>query len=117
MWASTADAGTASSFPREAKEAGRWSLLVASVGLLFVLPFALLLELVVRLFTGKPWRAGRAGRAHAYDAQVKVGLQAQYALLIGGPLGAAILAKGIVTSQVTKGQSKPDSRTGAKHQT
>ena len=44
------------------------------------------------------------------------GLDAKYALLIGGPLGAAILAKGIVTSQLESGASaKPpaDSATPA----
>ena len=159
IWAGTADAGTIGSFPHEAKEAGRWSLLIASVGLLFVLPFLLwFLEVVVRLCTGNlaglgapvviGWIRGAVigadkrvstsktvavvwtyavasallaiviakwwGHPHAYHAQVKVGLQAQYALLIGGPLGAAILAKGIVTSQVSEGQSKQDSTTGAK---
>jgi hypothetical protein len=34
--------------------------------------------------------------------------------LIEGPLGAAILAKGIVTTQVASGQSKPESVDGAK---
>jgi hypothetical protein len=38
------------------------------------------------------------GHDQGYQAQ-QSGLQAQYALLVGGPLGAAILAKGIVSSQ------------------
>jgi hypothetical protein len=54
------------------------------------------------------------GHPHAYNLQVKVGLQAGYALLIGGPLGAAIVAKGVVSSQVAKGQSKPAATDGAK---
>ncbi len=37
--------------------------------------------------------------AGGFLATVKAGLDAQYGLLIGGPLGAAILAKGIVSSQ------------------
>jgi branched-subunit amino acid transport protein len=49
---------------------------------------------------------GHGGGLHN---QTKVNeLQAQYALLIGGPLGAAILAKGIVGSQAASGTaSKP----------
>jgi hypothetical protein len=38
----------------------------------------------------------------ALDATDAAGVMGQYALLFGGPLGAAILAKGIVTSQVKK---------------
>jgi hypothetical protein len=148
----------ASSF-HEAKEAGRWSLLIAVVALLFVLPFVLwILELIVKVVTGNyrkvtspivwGWIRGAVigtdkrlstsktiavvwtyalasallsiviakwwGHPAAYKAQVAVGLQAGYGLLIGGPLGAAILAKGIVTSQVASGQSKPESKDGAK---
>lgn len=44
---------------------------------------------------------------HAYGQLIKHGLQGGYALLIGGPLGAAILAKGIVSTQVENGASKP----------
>ncbi len=45
---------------------------------------------------------GHPGGLHNLDGQ---GLNAQYAVLIGGPLGAAILAKGIVSSQVESGAS------------
>jgi hypothetical protein len=47
------------------------------------------------------------GHGHAYGDLVKSGLQGGYALLIGGPIGAAILAKGIVTNQVASGTSRP----------
>jgi len=47
------------------------------------------------------------GHGHAYGEQVKHGLQGGYAVLIGGPIGAAILAKGIVSNQVSNGASKP----------
>jgi hypothetical protein len=47
------------------------------------------------------------GHGHAYGDQVKNGLQGAYALLIGGPIGAAILARGIVSTQVDHGASKP----------
>ncbi|MEA2160465.1 MAG: hypothetical protein QOD66_2845 [Solirubrobacteraceae bacterium] len=47
------------------------------------------------------------GHGHAYGEQVKHGLQGAYALLIGGPIGAAILARGIVSTQVDRGASKP----------
>ena len=43
------------------------------------------------------------GHPDVYDASDKQGLNAQYAVLIGGPLGAAILAKGIVSAQVDSG--------------
>jgi hypothetical protein len=160
LWSGAAEAGTATKWvPHESKEAGRWSLLIAVVALLVVLPFLLwVLELIVRFFTGKlgnvgapvvfGWVRGAAvgtdkrlstsktvavvwtyalasallsiiiskwwGHPHAYNLQVNTGLQAGYALLIGGPLGAAIVAKGLVTSQVAKGQSKPQSTDGAK---
>ena len=42
------------------------------------------------------------GAFHILSAQ---GLNAQYAALIGGPIGAAILAKGIVSAQVSSGQA------------
>lgn len=45
------------------------------------------------------------GHPHAYLKLVSQGLSAQYALLIGGPLGAAILAKGIVSAQVSSGST------------
>lgn len=146
-WTGVAQAATTSPFPHEAKEAGRWSFLIAVVGLVVVLPlFLWLVELLVRLFSGHPkrvkpvvigWIRGAIigtdkrvstsktvaviwtytvasallslliakwwGHDHAYNAQVKIGLQSGYALLIGGPLGAAILAKGIVSSQVAAG--------------
>jgi hypothetical protein len=48
------------------------------------------------------------GEDDAFQALLDEGLKAEYALLIGGPLGAAILAKGIVTSQLDNGEvSKP----------
>jgi len=159
VWSGAAKAATTTWVPHESKEAGRWSLLIAVVALLFVLPFSLwLLELVIRFFTGElkdvgapvvfGWIRGAAigadkrlstsktvavvwtyalasallsiiiskwwGHPHAYLLQVNMGLQAGYALLIGGPLGAAIVAKGLVSSQVAKGQSKPESTDGAK---
>jgi hypothetical protein len=57
-----------------------------------------LLALVIGRFFGHPGLLG---------ATVRAGLQPGYAVLIGGPIGAAIVAKGLVVSQVTKGQSKP----------
>lgn len=159
IWTGVAVAGTTRWVPHESKEAGRWSLLIALVALVFVLPFLLwVLELVVRVFSGQigglgapviiGWVRGAIigtdkrvstsktvavvwtyavasallsiviakwwGHPHAYNLQVNVGLQAGYALLIGGPLGAAIAAKGLVTSQVAKGQSKPAAKDGAK---
>jgi hypothetical protein len=39
--------------------------------------------------------------------QLKHGLQGAYAVLIGGPIGAAIRAKGIVSTQIQNGASKP----------
>jgi hypothetical protein len=48
------------------------------------------------------------GHAEGFNALTTQGLNAQYAVLIGGPLGAAILAKGIVSSQVGSGSvAKP----------
>lgn len=43
------------------------------------------------------------GHGQALQNQIANGLQSQYALLIGGPLGAAILAKGIISSQTSTG--------------
>jgi hypothetical protein len=43
------------------------------------------------------------GHGQALNNQIANGLQSQYGLLIGGPLGAAILAKGIVSSQTAAG--------------
>jgi hypothetical protein len=45
------------------------------------------------------------GKDAAYQQLIDEGLKAEYALLIGGPIGAAILAKGIVTAQVEAGTS------------
>jgi hypothetical protein len=45
------------------------------------------------------------GHPHGYELLSKEGLNAQDAVLIGGPLGAAILAKGIVSAQVDSGSS------------
>ena len=45
------------------------------------------------------------GHPHGYEILSKQGLNAQYAVLIGGPIGAAILAKGIVSAQVENGSS------------
>ncbi|HEX3692752.1 MAG TPA: hypothetical protein VHU13_05355, partial [Solirubrobacteraceae bacterium] len=56
------------------------------------------------------------GHSQAYEALTKQGVNAEYAVLIGGPLGAAILAKGIVTGQVESGsavKSEADSATPA----
>jgi hypothetical protein len=143
----------------EATRIGRWSLLIAAVALVVLLPLLLwLLNLIVtwvtalfrrkrpakwfptlvvwgwirgavvgkdkRLSTSKTvaviWTYSLAsallsfviakwwGHHAAFDAIKKSGVQGEYAVLIGGPIGAAILAKGIVTSQVGSGQSKPD---------
>ena len=45
------------------------------------------------------------GHSEALNAVKAQGLNAQYAVLIGGPLGAAILAKGIVSTQVANGSA------------
>jgi hypothetical protein len=72
-----------------------WTYVVASA----------LLSLVVAKWLG------HGGGLHNQTQITK--LQAQYALLIGGPLGAAILAKGIVGSQTASGTaSKPPSPDG-----
>jgi hypothetical protein len=147
-------------FPHEAAEAGRWSLIIALVGLVIALPVVLwLLGFLVylvrvvgsrlkkpadtakldvpfigilrgaimgsdgRVSTSKTvtvaWTYSVAsallsiviakwmGHGHAYGEQIKHGVQGEYALLIGGPIGAAILAKGIVSTQVANGASKP----------
>ena len=44
-----------------------------------------------------------AGYPQALEKMIHSGLAGQYALLIGGPIGAAIAAKGIVGGQVSKG--------------
>jgi hypothetical protein len=52
------------------------------------------------------------GYSQAFDKLSAQGLNTQYAVLIGGPIGAAILAKGIVSAQVESGSSlKPESET------
>ncbi len=147
-------------FPHEAAEAGRWSLIIAIVGLVFVLPVVLwLIGFLVdiaglagstlgrsagpgrlqvpfvgivrgaimgadgRVSTSKTvavaWTYSVAsallsiviakwmGHGHGYGEQIRHGLQGEFALLIGGPIGAAILAKGIVSTQVDNGASKP----------
>jgi hypothetical protein len=43
------------------------------------------------------------GHPGAYGKLANHGLNAEYALLIGGLLGAAILAKGIVSAQISSG--------------
>jgi len=43
------------------------------------------------------------GHGQALQNQIANGLQSQYGVLVGGPLGAAILAKGIVSSQTAAG--------------
>ena len=58
-----------------------WTYLIASVLLGFVL---------AKFF----------GNAQAFNKIRHQGVEGQYALLFGGPLGAAILAKGIVVSQI-----------------
>jgi hypothetical protein len=44
-----------------------------------------------------------ADHPQGFDATVEAGLAGQYGLLLGGPLGAATLAKGIVSSQAGDG--------------
>jgi hypothetical protein len=52
------------------------------------------------------------GHSEAFNALKTQGLNAEYAVLIGAPLGAAILAKGIVSTQVTNGSAaKPPATT------
>jgi hypothetical protein len=69
-----------------------WTLVVAAI--LFALVYASLLD-----------------HSQALDATNASGVVGKYALLFGGPLGAAILAKGIVTRQVTQ---NPSAKTPAK---
>jgi hypothetical protein len=45
------------------------------------------------------------GHSQAFDKIRHQGVEGQYALLFGGPLGAAILAKGVVTSQLRDGKT------------
>jgi hypothetical protein len=45
------------------------------------------------------------GHSEAFNAIKRQGLNAEYSVLIGGPLGAAILAKGIVSTQVANGSA------------
>jgi len=54
------------------------------------------------------------GHPEGLDVLNQSGLQSEYAVLIGGPLGAAILAKGIVTSQLANGQASKPASSGAK---
>lgn len=72
-----------------------WTLVVA----------AALLAVVYASFLNHP---------QALDATDAAGVMGQYALLFGGPLGAAILAKGIVSSQVNKNPTvkPPATKTG-----
>jgi hypothetical protein len=52
------------------------------------------------------------GHSEAFNAIQTQGLNAEYAVLIGAPLGAAILAKGIVSTQVANGSAaKPPATT------
>jgi hypothetical protein len=137
-----------------AKKVGRWSLLIAALGLIVVLPLVLwFVELLVRrrkvtspvvfgwirgaiigadkrVSTSKTvmavWTYSLAsvllaiviakliGHPQGLNALQDSGLQTEYAVLIGGPLGAAILAKGIVSNQVAGGQSKPQNTDKAK---
>jgi hypothetical protein len=53
------------------------------------------------------------GHPRALHVLITQGLNAQYAVLIGGPLGAALFAKGIVSSQVASGTSVKTRATGA----
>jgi hypothetical protein len=53
-----------------------------------------------------------AGFPQALETMIHSGLAGQYAVLIGGPLGAAIAAKGIVSNQVGKSSSAKTSGEG-----
>jgi hypothetical protein len=56
-----------------------------------------------------------AGHGGPLQATARSGLVGQYALLFGGPLGAAIAAKGIVSKQLEANpEAKAESKTGAK---
>jgi len=74
--------------------AAAWSYLVASA----------LLGFVVAKFFGYP---------DALENMMHSGLAGQYGLLIGGPLGAAIAAKAIVSNQVSKNSAAKSTGDGA----
>jgi hypothetical protein len=129
-------AGTTTTTPHgEAAEAVRWGLVFGLVAMaiatvIFGLVGSSLRGLVIgqdnRLSTSKTIAAiwtyvvGAAllalvyaelkNHPHPLDATNKSGVIGQYALLFGGPLGAAILAKGIVSNQVDK---NPAAKTSA----
>jgi hypothetical protein len=102
---------------RRAKEPGLWwgsSLVVGDDGRVstsktaalvwtYTLAAALLSFVIARWF----------GHPEAYDALVSQSLDARYALLIGGPIGAAILAKGIVSTQIESGELAKPAAEGA----
>jgi hypothetical protein len=119
----------------ETTEAVRWGLLI---GAGVVLAIALLLKgTVLRVIIGVDERVSTSktvatvwtfviaaallglvyarliGHPEAFEATNASGVVGQYALLFGGPLGAAILAKTIVTKQVSENPSgKPPSTEG-----
>lgn len=124
-----AGAGTSS---HEASEAVRWGLLIGlgaegAVTLLFFVFGAKVRALVVgldnRASTSKTiaamWTfvvgvallgivyAKLIGHAEPLEATERSGVIGQYAALFGGPLGAAIVAKGIVNSQTSGAEAKP----------
>jgi hypothetical protein len=70
-----------------------WTYLIASAFLGFV----------VAKFIGQP---------QALNKIMHSGLAGQYGVLIGGPLGAAIAAKGIVTNQISKNPAAKSAATG-----
>lgn len=124
-------ATTHSSGPsHQATDATRLSILA---GILALIPVALIAwDIVVgkdkRLSTSKTvaavWTyllaatflglviAQLAGHPQALHAMAHSGLAGQYGLLIGGPLGAAIAAKGIVNGQVAKDPARKPAGTG-----
>jgi hypothetical protein len=57
--------------------------------------------------------AGWIGHWEGFDALKRSGLDAEFALLIGGPIGAAIIAKGVVSSQVADGTTAKPAADGA----
>lgn len=73
----------------------RWSTSKTVSGVWTALLAGTLLSFVVSIFFND---------SRAWDHLMHSGLAGQYGLLIGGPLGAAIAAKGIVGGQVSKGQ-------------
>jgi len=112
--------GAATSPSHQATVTTRWAIVAGAV---LLVPVALLAWDVVvgkdkRLSTSKTvaavWSyliaaaflglviAQLIGHPQALDAMAHSGLAGQYALLIGGPLGAAIAAKGIVGRQVAR---------------